>query len=172
MRMSGSNSMLGGVGAVSCWLLLGLLATGCASSTDPAPPVAPAVAPASGNPASENVMNTLPEDSRWRLVESTIVGLEAGNATGIRLEFKDGRLSGDSGCNRFSADAELDDGALRLGPVMSTKRGCADPRGAVESALYAALPGIRQVSMEGDRLRLAHVDGGAMWFEADPTVSE
>lgn len=37
------------------------------------------------------------------------------------------RISGDAGCNRFSGALEIDaNNTMRIGPVMSTKRACAD----------------------------------------------
>ena len=45
----------------------------------------------------------------------------------LTLGFADGRVLGDSGCNRFSGAVSRDGLQLSIGPLMSTKRGCSDP---------------------------------------------
>ena len=134
-------------------------------SSSPSPTEA-AAAPA------EQVLSSAPDDSRWRLVESTLAGLEGGADTGIRIEFVEGRLAGDSGCNRFSAPLGFSGETMKLGIAMSTKRACLDGRGAAERSLYDALPGLIRVVRVGEQLRLEHANGGWMLFDTDPTVAE
>lgn len=82
-----------------------------------------------------------------------------------RLEFvREGRLTGYSGCNMLSGTWRMEGDAVRIGPVIATKRMCAGPEGEVERRLLAALAG-RGVR-EGAKLVL-HGPGGAR-FEFTP----
>lgn len=56
-------------------------------------------------------------DGEWRRVDTTQT-----------LSFAEaGRISGDTGCNRYSGSMELDTtGSMRIGSVASTKRACAE----------------------------------------------
>jgi heat shock protein HslJ len=151
------------------WLaLLCLSLTACAGGNVSTPPSPNSAAAA----AAEQPLSAAPDGTRWRLVESTLPGLEAGAGTGIRIEFVEGRLAGDSGCNRFSAPLGFSGEAIKLGIVMSTKRACLDGRGAAERSLYDALPGVSRAVRVGEQLRLEHADGGWMLFDTDPTVAE
>ena len=43
------------------------------------------------------------------------------------IQFGAGSISGDTGCNRYSATLELDGASIRLGPIGMTKRACPPP---------------------------------------------
>lgn len=152
------------------WLaLLCLSLTACAGgnvSTTSSSSSEAAAAPA------EQALSAAPDGTRWRLVQSTLPGLEGGADTGIRIEFVEGRLAGDSGCNRFSAPVGFTGEAMKLGIAMSTKRACLDGRGAAERSLYDALPGLNRAVRVSEQLRLEHQSGGWMLFDTDPTVAE
>ncbi len=46
--------------------------------------------------------------------------------------FADGKLSGDAGCNQFSASYETDGNRITIGPAMATRKHCAVPDGIME----------------------------------------
>lgn len=74
----------------------------------------------------------------------------------------DGRVSGDAGCNRWSATLETHAaGVMRLGPVMATKRACLDEaanrREAAFLELLGDVRGYRQPTM--DQLQLLGAEG-------------
>jgi len=131
-------------------LLLALLAmSGCRTpSADPA-----AVA-----------LENLPAGTDWALEASDVAGLDRPEAGSIRLHLEADRLSGDSGCNRFSAAYSLDGGKLQIGPAAATKRGCPGPSGEIEQRLFELLPTLSSASMEGDALVLRAADGGHLRF--------
>ena len=124
---------------------LGLAA--CAAA--PGAPDAPAAPPASL------------AGTRW-------IALAAGGADArslARLEFmREGRLTGYSGCNMLSGTWRMEGEAIRIGPVITTKRMCAGPEGEVERRLLASLGG--RATREGGKLVL-HGPGGAR-FEFTP----
>lgn len=109
-------------------------------------------------------LETLPAGSDWALETSDVAGLDRPEAGAIRLHVEVDRLSGDSGCNRFSATYTFSDGQLQIGPAMATKRGCPGPTGEIEQQLFALLPSLASASMEGDVLVLRAADGGSLRF--------
>lgn len=127
---------------------------------------------APGGGTAAKPLDALPDGTRWRLHSSTFAGLEGGSDTGIRVEFSAGRLTGDSGCNRFFADAAIRDGRLALGPVGATKRACLGPRADSEHALFEALGKLDNAYLADGQLRLVTVDGSELVFVDDPTVAE
>ena len=124
-----------------------LAAPGCRSSGPEAPP--PSAAAASS-----------PEDRTWRL--AALPGRDVtGEPPYFRLQPADGRVEGDGGCNRFGGSYQLSGDSLRLGPLMSTKRACAEEAGnAQETALLQALENARRWRYDGERLVLLD-EGGA-----------
>lgn len=98
-------------------------------------------------------------DTNW-----TIVSIGGTPVTGDRpatLSFAKGRLSGSSGCNRFSADYTQQEGRLRLGPVASTRMACPEPAMTQENRLFAILSDEITVNFrDGDTLVLGGGGGG------------
>jgi len=125
---------------------------------------------ASADPAG--TLSALPEGVHWRLQQSSIPGLMADSEGAIHLSFAEGRISGDSGCNRFFADAAIVQGRLQLGPIGASKRACIGPRMDAEVALFAALSQLDGASIVDGKLRLVTRDGAEMHFVDDPTVAE
>jgi heat shock protein HslJ len=120
----------------------------------------------------ETGLSALPEGTRWRLDSSSVEGLKAGADTGISMAFTQGRLTGDSGCNQFFADASVVDGGLKLGPIGASKRACIGPRMASEQALFAALASLDGAAVVGGRLRLVTTEGTEMVFVKDASAAE
>ena len=78
----------------------------------------------------------------------------------ITLAFSaDGGVSGSSGCNRFSGPWTLAGGALRVGPLRTTRMACEPEVMQQEAAFLAALQGATAVRREGERLELRTADG-------------
>lgn len=46
--------------------------------------------------------------------------------------FIDGEISGNAGCNRFSASYEINGKKITIGPAMTTRKHCAEPDGVME----------------------------------------
>ncbi len=69
-----------------------------------------------------------------------------------------GRVSGFTGCNRFSGDAALSGASVHFGPVMATRMAC--PASAnIEVDYMKALEAARQVDLDGDSLYLLDAAG-------------
>jgi heat shock protein HslJ len=96
------------------------------------------------------------------------VGVVEGNSdprTLPRLEFAaGGRMSGYTGCNMMSGSWSEEGGAVRFGPIISTKRFCAGPEGEVETRLMAAMGPSARATRSGDRLVLGTPGGTRFEF--------
>lgn len=60
----------------------------------------------------------------------------------VTLSFADGRISGSSGCNRFTGGYELTGEGLTLGQIAATRMACPPPAMETEQAVLAALSAI------------------------------
>ncbi|HEX2863813.1 MAG TPA: META domain-containing protein [Deinococcales bacterium] len=108
----------------------------------------------------------------WRLTALTAAGgpvaVPAANAP--TLEFRDGRVTGTTGCNQYSGPAVLKDARLTLGPIAATRAACLDPTGtAVETAYLDDLNAVNAYSQTGDNLILTTSGPGRLEFtKANP----
>ena len=99
---------------------------------------------------------------------SSIEGVPWVLASGVDVEgweevapsatFEDGRVSGSTGCNRFTGSYTIDGETLELGQIASTRMACLPPGDAVEQAYLAALGQVAAWSVEDDELALLDAD--------------
>jgi heat shock protein HslJ len=133
--------------------LLGICAFGLAACAAPSDGGPPASAPA---PAPQPIAGT-----RW-------VGVVEGDPdprTLPRIEFSGGgRMAGFTGCNMMSGTWSEEGGAVRFGPIVSTKRFCVGAAGEVEKAVLAALGDGARAARSGDRLVVTSKDGSRFEF--------
>ena len=81
------------------------------------------------------------------------------------LEFVvEGRLSGFTGCNLLHGAWKNEGGELRIGPLVTTKRGCAGPEGDTERRVMAVLTPQARVTREGNRLVFTGAGGQRLEF--------
>jgi heat shock protein HslJ len=82
----------------------------------------------------------------------------------VTLAYKDGRLAGTSGCNRYTAAAKAGEslGDLAIGPAAGTRMACPEPQSAVETRFLKQLGGAKKFGFLLGRLALSYEkDGGA-----------
>jgi len=104
------------------------------------------------------------EDTRWKLSEYLN---ESGDLqpvipdTVIDARFSAGKVSGSAGCNNYSASYEISDSRITIGPVMTTRRQCAEPEGIMvqEQEFLQALAAVTQYTLTADRLELRDGNG-------------
>lgn len=100
--------------------------------------------------------------SQWR---ATMLGGEA-VADGVEttLEFDtDGTAGGNSGCNGYGGPVTLgEDGLIAMGDFVATQRGCADPIGAQERALFDAYTNAARYETDGATLSLLDGSGAVL----------
>ncbi len=118
------------------------------------------------------LLEALPVETYWALTSSTAKGLDRAEASSIRLNIDHKRLSGDSGCNRFSAGYQMLEKRLSVGLPAATKRGCESPAGEIEQALFAVLPTLESASMDGSDLVLHGAGDVSLRFTATAAAAE
>jgi heat shock protein HslJ len=81
------------------------------------------------------------------------------------LEFvSEGRVSGYTGCNLLHGGWKGEGGAVRIGPLVTTKRACAGPEQAIEHRVVSALSERSTVAREGDKLVFTTPEGERVEF--------
>lgn len=101
----------------------------------------------------------------WRAVDINGVPVIAGSVLTLRLE--DGRVSGSSGCNRYSGTfTRSSRERIRFGPLSSTRMACADPAlTEQENRFTSILTAVEGYSVYGDGgISLIAADGRAIRF--------
>jgi len=99
------------------------------------------------------------EGTPWRLlqIDGQSVGVGVDPQAQPRIQFDAGtqRMSGSGGCNAISGNYRRSGSVLRIGPVMSTRRACADAgSNALETRFVAALESTAGYSVRGAQLTL------------------
>lgn len=99
----------------------------------------------------------------------TIDGAPVVNPGRVTLSFGDGRVSGRGGCNLYSGPAELGDGTLKLGPMISTKMACMEQGLMQQEAAYLkALQDARRYAIGPDGKLTITTSSGAIVYTATP----
>ena len=78
------------------------------------------------------------------------------------IEFKDGQMSGNVGCNGFGGKYEVDGETIKFGDVVSTLMFCEGPIGDQETTTLNVLRETATFVLDGDRLTITSVDGSAV----------
>ena len=99
-------------------------------------------------------------EGTWKLDSYNQIPAAADVDTSI--EFKDGQMSGNVGCNGFGGEYEVDGGAIKFGPVMSTMMFCEGPVGEQEAAMLAVMNESATFVLDGDTLTIASGDGSSV----------
>lgn len=100
---------------------------------------------------------------------STILALAAllslaGSEWGISgteqyVQFRDGRVAGHSGCNRYTGSYAQEGETLKLGPLAATKMACSPERMEQEQAWFQMLDKVRGFEATHLVLKLKGADG-------------
>jgi heat shock protein HslJ len=96
-------------------------------------------------------------------------GMEAGGPAPTAT-FEAGRVTGTTGCNRYSGTYVVDGGRLSIEPGAATRMGCPPPADEVERAYLAALGRVSGWRVEGDALTLLADGAPALRFRAASPV--
>ena len=130
-------------------LALALLVTACGDDGDDAS------SDDSGGSASEVTF----DDLVGKTFESTsVTGHELVPDSVVTLEFIDGRISANAGCNTQNGDADVVDGVLEVGQLASTMMACEDPLMTQEQWLSGFLEDGPEVALDGTTLTLTSGD--------------
>ncbi|WP_270727652.1 YbaY family lipoprotein [Shimia sp. Alg240-R146] len=94
--------------------------------------------------------------SEWLVVVLDGKELQSERLPQMRFD-ADGRVSGSSGCNRFTGSVDISAGGFAFGPLASTRMACPAALGAQETQFFAAL----------ERVTGYNVQNGAALVDAD-----
>ena len=89
---------------------------------------------------------------------TTLNGAPLPDGTSVTLSFLDGRILGNSGCNRLIGSYTLTGEGLTLGNIGATKMACPAPQMETEQAVFSALAAITQFDIAEDGALLLKSD--------------
>ena len=78
------------------------------------------------------------------------------------IEFKDGQLGGNVGCNGFGGDYTIEGDNIVFGQMMATLMFCEGPVGDQESVTLSVLHDAAPYTLDGDLLTITSADGSAI----------
>ena len=109
---------------------------------------------------SQNLSGTAWEATGYNNGKQAVTSVLAGST--ITAEFgKDGKLSGNSGCNSYNGPYTTTGSQIKIGPLASTRKACGDPAGFMEQDVQylAALESAATYKIEGTTLEMRTEDG-------------
>jgi len=101
---------------------------------------------------------------QWELVSHGSASSQTPAAPDVEtsIEFLDGQLNGNVGCNGFGGEYEVDGDVIKLGPVMSTMMFCEGPVGEQETGTIAVFQESATFVLDGDTLTITSADGNSV----------
>jgi len=135
--------------------LLGLISSapiflmGCANIVPPCP--------GKTTPLYSELVGTQWELNRWNmppnaLGEVRLRSMPNDGGQKIGLQFSKGRMSGFSGCNRFSAQINEDHRGFQIEQITTTRMACASSRDEIERDFLYLLRDYRSIARDGNYL--------------------
>ncbi len=100
--------------------------------------------------------------TNWELTDAASLGVPLSGVT-VTARFDSGRVSGDSGCNSYSASYRTSGDQLTISSsIAATQRACEPVPTAVEQQYLARLPKTTSYAIRGDQLTLSGSGGSAL----------
>ena len=155
---------------ISC---LGLsLLTACANVIPPCG--------AKTSPPSSELRNTKWELTRWNLPPNAngevrtrqIPQGESSNPIQITFDSKGERVSGSTGCNRFTASLDEDSKGFTFKQITSTKMSCSPARMELENDFLYELTDYRNIVLSGDQLHMIGTDRYVLSFTQRSNIAK
>ena len=124
------------------------------------------------SPPSSELRNTRWELTRWNLPPNSYGEIrarqipqgEASNPIQITFDANGQRVSGSTGCNRFTAELNEDSRGFSLSKIASTKMACAPQRMELENDFLYELNDYRSIVRNGDQLLMIGADREVLSF--------
>ena len=128
------------------------------------------------SPPSSELRNTKWELTRWNLppnsygeVRTRQIPLgEASNPIQIVFDANGQRVSGSTGCNRFTAELSEDTKGFSLNKISSAKMSCSPQRMELENDFLYELNDYRNIVRNGDQLLIIGADREVLSFTQRP----
>ena len=148
------------------------LLTGCANVIPPCN--------AKTSPPSSELRNTKWELTRWNLAPNSsgevrtrqIPQGETGNPIQMSFDAAGQRVSGSTGCNRFTAQLDEDNRGFTFTKIVSTKMACTPQRNELENDFLYELNDYRSIVRNGDQLLMIGADREVLSFTQRPNINK
>lgn len=143
-------------------LTIGLCA--CGPKEVPAPITSPSTLPTASTATPEADMPTL-SGTFWKIEEAAgqkVASPEGTRVVHIQFDVTTKHVTGFSGCNTFNGRYEAHQGALKLGPLISTKMACVGDANQTEFALLDAFGKVAGYAINDQTLTLTDADGAVI----------
>jgi len=132
------------------------------------------------SPPSSELRNTRWELTRWNLPPNSngevrarqIPQGEASNPIYITFDVNGQRVSGSTGCNRFTAELNEDARGFSLSKIASTKMACTPQRMELENDFLYELNDYRSIVRNGDQLLMIGTDREVLSFTQRPVTNK
>ena len=149
-----------------------VLLSGCANVIPPCG--------AKTSPPSSALRHTKWELTRWNLPPNSngevrtrqIPQGEASNPIQITFDVNGQRVSGSTGCNRFTAQLDEDTRGFTFSKITSTKMACTPQRNELENDFLYELNDYRSIVRNGDQLLMIGADRQVLSFTQRPNTSK
>jgi len=104
------------------------------------------------------------ENTQWQAaaINNGRGGVVSSATTGlVNAQFLDGKLTGNGGCNQYSAGYTLEDDKITIGPIMTTRMHCPEPENIMqqEQEYLQAITGTRIFTLDTSKLELRSEEG-------------
>ena len=132
------------------------------------------------SPPSSELRNTKWDLVRWNLAPNAMGEVrtrqipqgEASNPIQIQFDANGERISGSTGCNRFTARLNEDARGFTLDQIASTKMACAPQRMELENDFLYELNDYRSIVRNGDQLLMIGADREVLSFMQRPSPAK
>jgi heat shock protein HslJ len=132
------------------------------------------------SPPSSELRNTKWELTRWNLAPNIngevrtrqIPHGESSNPIQIIFDTSGQRVSGSTGCNRFTAQLDEDGRGFSLKQIASTKMACSPQRMELENDFLYELNDYRSIVRNGDQLLMIGTDREVLSFIQKPITNK
>jgi heat shock protein HslJ len=132
------------------------------------------------SPPSSELRNTKWELTRWNLPPNSngevrtrqIPQGDASNPIQITFDQNGQRVSGSTGCNRFTAQLDEDSRGFTLSKIIVTKMACSPQRNELENDFLYELNDYRSIVRNGDQLLMIGTDREVLSFTQRPNINK
>lgn len=159
--------------ALNCLLLTSLLVlfAACSSLTPPcAARVSPPYAELRGT-KWELMRWNLPPNATGEVRQRVIPQGDAGQPIQVQFAAESLKISGFTGCNRFTGEIVEEARGISIERIASTRMSCSGPRNELENDFLYELNDYRNLVRDGDRLLLIGRDREVLSFTQRPTTN-
>jgi heat shock protein HslJ len=101
---------------------------------------------------------------QWKLASYSSASVQTPAVPDVEtsIEFKDGQVNGNVGCNGFGGDYKVDGNNLTFGPIVSTLMFCEGPVGEQETATLNVFSESATFVLDGDTVTITSADGSSV----------